>query len=90
MATVSVRQVRKAFGRNGFLASIDLPVAPRASSRVRRVHPGSRSAARPFEQVNLVLGVNGFTRHDERRYPLGMAVGAGQARLDEEPRAVLH
>jgi len=88
--TAAVRQVRKAFGRNGFLASIDLPVAPRGSSRVRRVHPGSRSAARPFEQVNLVLGVNGFTRHDERRYPLGVLNaalgGSTSSRLFQEVR----
>ena len=88
--TAVVRQVRKAFGRNGFLASTELPAVPRARSSVRRVHPGSLSAARPFEQVNLVLGVNGLTRHDERRYALGVLNaalgGSTSSRLFQEVR----
>ncbi|QBR94149.1 M16 family metallopeptidase [Nocardioides euryhalodurans] len=88
--TTVVRQVRKAFGRNGFLAGGDLPAVPRASSRVRRVHGGRTSAERPFEQVNLVLGVNGLTRHDERRYALGVLNaalgGSTSSRLFQEVR----
>ena len=88
--TAVVRLVRKAFGRNGFLAGQETPVVPRATSRVRRVQPGARSVVRPFEQVNLVLGVNGFTRYDERRYALGVlntALGGGtSSRLFQEVR----
>jgi len=88
-ATV-VRLVRKAFGRNGFLSRDEAPVVPLATSRVRKVHPGSSSVTRPFEQVNLVLGVNGITRYDERRYALGVlntALGGGtSSRLFQEVR----
>ena len=88
--TAVVRQVRKAFGRNGFLASSEPPAVPRTSSRVRRVHAGQSSTERPFEQVNLVLGVNGFTRHDERRYALGVLNatlgGSTSSRLFQEVR----
>ena len=88
--TAVVRLVRRAFGRNGFLARDEAPVVHRQTSRTRRVHPGSASVSRPFEQVNLVLGVNGLTRHDERRYALGVlntALGGGtSSRLFQEVR----
>ncbi|MGZ5401392.1 MAG: M16 family metallopeptidase [Nocardioides sp.] len=88
-ATV-VRLVRKAFGRNGFLSRDEAPVVPLSTSRVRKVHPGTSSVTRPFEQVNLVLGVNGLTRFDERRYALGVlntALGGGtSSRLFQEVR----
>jgi predicted Zn-dependent peptidase len=45
---------------------------------------------RPFEQVNVVLGVNGLARNDHRRYALGVlnaAVGGGpSSRLFQEVR----
>jgi predicted Zn-dependent peptidase len=45
---------------------------------------------RPFEQVNVLLGVNGLARNDERRYALGVlnaAVGGGpSSRLFQEVR----
>jgi len=88
--TAVVRVVRKAFDRNGFLSRDESPVVPRSTSRVRKVHPGSSSVTRPFEQVNLVLGVNGFTRYDDRRYALGVlntALGGGtSSRLFQEVR----
>jgi predicted Zn-dependent peptidase len=88
-ATV-VRQVRKAFGRNEFLSSDESPVAPRTGGRLRRVHPGTLEARRPFEQVNLVLGVNGIPRNDDRRFALGVlntALGGGtSSRLFQEVR----
>ncbi len=88
--TAVVRQVRKAFGRNGFLASHEAPSVPRAGSRVRRVHAGTSTAQRPFEQVNVVIGVNGITRHDERRYALGVLNaalgGSTSSRLFQEVR----
>ena len=72
--TAVVRLVRRSFGRNGFLARDEAPVVPRTTAgRARKVHPGASSVTRPFEQVNLVLGVNGFTRHDDRRYALDCA-----------------
>jgi predicted Zn-dependent peptidase len=87
----AVRQVRRAFAGGGFL---DRPaVAPlprRATGRFRRARPGSAVLARPFEQVNLALGVDGLVSNDERRYALGVlnaVVGAGtSSRLFQEVR----
>ncbi|QZY28065.1 M16 family metallopeptidase [Nocardioides coralli] len=85
-----VRDVQRAFARNGFLDREEPPVVPQSGVRVRRVHAGSSTVTRPLEQVNLVLGVNGFTRHDDRRYPLGVlnaALGGGtSSRLFQEVR----
>jgi predicted Zn-dependent peptidase len=85
-----VRQVRRAFGRNDFLSGDESPVLPRAVVRPRRVRPGTLTARRPLEQVNLVLGVNGMTRGDERRFALGVlntALGGGtSSRLFQEVR----
>ena len=51
---------------------------------------GQVVSTRPFEQVNLVLGVNGLVRTDERRYALGVlnaALGGGtSSRLFQEVR----
>jgi predicted Zn-dependent peptidase len=48
------------------------------------------SATRPFEQVNVVLGVQGLTRSDPRRYALGVlnaGLGGGSSsRLFQEVR----
>ncbi|CAM3292177.1 pitrilysin family protein [Nocardioides dubius] len=88
-ATV-VRQVRAAFGRQGFLAGDEAPVPPRITERARKVNPGVSSVTRPFEQVNLVLGVKGITRSDDRRFALGVlstAIGGGtSSRLFQEVR----
>ncbi len=85
-----VRQVRRAFGRNDFLDREETPAAPRAGDKARRVHPGVVTARRPFEQVNLVLGMNGLTRGDDRRFALGVlntALGGGtSSRLFQEVR----
>ena len=85
-----VRQVRKAFGRNDWLAGDEAPVPPRHGARTRRVAPGTVTATRPFEQVNVVLGVEGITRHDDRRFALGVlntALGGGtSSRLFQEVR----
>lgn len=84
-----VRQVRTAFGRNGWLDVVEAPVAPRRGSR-KRVAPGVIEASRPFEQVNLVLGMEGLRRDDERRFALGVlntALGGGtSSRLFQEVR----
>jgi predicted Zn-dependent peptidase len=54
------------------------------------VHAGTVTARRPLEQVNLVLGVNGLTRNDDRRFALGVlntALGGGtSSRLFQEVR----
>ncbi len=85
-----VRLVRKAFGRQGFLDSEAAPASGRTGSRARRVAPGVASAVRPLEQVNIVLGVNGLTRSDDRRFALGVlntALGGGtSSRLFQEVR----
>ena len=89
-ATV-VRQVGKAFARAGFLDDTDAaPLPMRRSGSLRRTTPGTLMLTRPFEQVNLVLGVNGLARTDERRYALGVlngALGGGtSSRLFQEIR----
>jgi predicted Zn-dependent peptidase len=88
--TTVVRQVRKAFSRNGFLSGTDTPVRPRLGERVRPVQSGEARTTRPFEQVNLVLGMNGVTRNDPRRFGLGVlttAIGGGtSSRLFQEVR----
>jgi predicted Zn-dependent peptidase len=89
-ATV-VRQVRKAFGRANFLADRSTrPLAVRRVERARKSAAGDVRASRPFEQVNLVLGVNGLVRTDDRRYALGVlnaALGGGtSSRLFQEIR----
>jgi predicted Zn-dependent peptidase len=86
-----VRQVRKAFSRNGFLDDADARPAPvRRGERARPTSSGDVVVARPFEQVNLVLGVNGLVRTDERRYTLGVlnaVLGGGtSSRLFQEVR----
>jgi len=87
--TALVRLVRAAFGRNGWLEGVDAPVEARHGSR-KRVRPGRLVAARPFEQVNVVLGMEGLRRDDERRFALGVlntALGGGtSSRLFQEVR----
>jgi predicted Zn-dependent peptidase len=89
-ATV-VRLVRKAFSRANFLADASArPLPPRRSAQARRTTPGEAFVSRPLEQVNLVLGVNGLVRTDDRRYALGVlnaALGGGtSSRLFQEVR----
>jgi len=89
-ATV-VRQVRKAFGRASFLVDLSMrPLAVRRGDRPKKSAAGQVVATRPFGQVNLILGVNGPARADERRYTLGVlnaALGGGpSSRLFQEVR----
>lgn len=87
-----VARVGEAFGRRGFLEVREAPVPPRTASRDVPVRPGRIEGTRPFEQVNMVLGVPGLTRRDERRYALGVlntALGGGtSSRLFQEVREV--
>jgi predicted Zn-dependent peptidase len=89
--TDAVRQVRRAFGRSGFLdGSSGRPLQPRLSSRIRPARAGEAHTTRPFEQVNQVLGVRGLVRSDVRRHALGVlnaALGGGSSsRLFQEVR----
>jgi predicted Zn-dependent peptidase len=89
--TAVVRQVRKAFSRAEFLGDNSVrPRAPRRPDRARRTTAGETTLTRPFEQVNMVLGVNGLVRTDERRYALGVlsaVLGGGtSSRLFQEVR----
>jgi predicted Zn-dependent peptidase len=85
-----VRLARRAFARNDFLAGSTPPVAARQAAKARRVGSGAVEATRQFEQVNVVLGVNGITRSDDRRFALGVlnaALGGGtSSRLFQEVR----
>jgi predicted Zn-dependent peptidase len=85
-----VRRVRRAFGRHGFLDGEAEPVEAVATTRSRRTHGGLATAYRAIEQVNVVLGVPGLTRSDDRRYALGVlnaALGGGtSSRLFQEVR----
>jgi predicted Zn-dependent peptidase len=85
-----VRQVREAFGRGAFLTGEEPPVRPVLSVTPRKVHAGTARATRPLEQVNLVLGMQGVTRSDPRRFALGVlntVLGGGSSsRLFQEVR----
>jgi predicted Zn-dependent peptidase len=84
------RLVRKAFARHDFLSQEASPVLPEVVLEPRRVSAGRLDRSRAFEQVNVVLGANGMTRHDPRRYALGVlnaALGGGtSSRLFQEVR----
>src|SRR5690606_13188464 len=67
-----VADVQQAFARNGFLEVDEEPVRSQTSVRARRPRPGEMRTIRQLEQVNLVLGVRGMTRTDERRFALGI------------------
>jgi predicted Zn-dependent peptidase len=66
------------------------PQPPRRCERLRKTSAGEIGLDRPFEQVNLVLGVNGLVRTDDRRYALGVlnaVLGGGtSSRLFQEIR----
>ena len=86
-----VRRVQRSFGRAEFLAGEAEPIRARhATGRRPRVHGGLVEAVRPFEQVNLVLGMEGTDRNDDRRFALGAlntALGGGtSSRLFQEVR----
>jgi predicted Zn-dependent peptidase len=84
-----VRQVRQAFGT--LLAGDVEPVPAREGGRAPRT-PASRLVVRrrPTEQANVVLGTFGVSRHDDRRFALGVlnnAFGGGMSsRLFQEVR----
>ncbi len=85
-----VRRARRAFSRNGFLEAGAGPAGPRVAARPRPMRPGEVSTTRPFEQVNVVLGMQGLTRSDPRRYALSVLNaalgGSSSSRLFQEVR----
>jgi predicted Zn-dependent peptidase len=86
-----VAMVRRCFAGNDFLSGEASPVPPRpVGDRRARSAGGTARAVRPFEQVNLVLGMEGPDRTDPSRYPLGVlntALGGGtSSRLFQEIR----
>jgi predicted Zn-dependent peptidase len=66
------------------------PAAPRLSSRAIEFEVGTVVRGRPTEQANIVCGVPGLSRHDDRRFALGVintALGGGMSsRLFQEIR----
>jgi predicted Zn-dependent peptidase len=89
-----VRLVKKAFATTGVaLSSEQRPTAPRIGTSPRRTAPGQGAAQvleRSTEQANLVLGMPGLSRSDDRRFALGVlnsALGGGMSsRLFQEVR----
>jgi len=88
-ATV-VRQVRRAFAAADLVGGETLPSSPRGGDRRTGSTGGVRVIRRTTEQANLVLGMPGVSRVDERRYALGVlnaALGGGMSsRLFQEVR----
>ena len=85
-----VRLVRKGFGAAGMLEGDATPAPARIGGRAPRVQGGVRLVPRSTEQANLVLGVPGMARTDDRRYALGVlnsVLGGGMSsRLFQEVR----
>ena len=89
-----VRLVKKAFATAGVtLAGDDRPAPPRAAVGARRALRRSddpQVLPRSTEQANLVLGMPGLSRSDDRRFALGVlnsALGGGMSsRLFQEIR----
>jgi predicted Zn-dependent peptidase len=84
-----VELVERSFARGGFLDGNAAPIPPRTGSPLV-VHAGEVRSTKPFEQVNLVLGMEGLWRDDKRRFALGVvnaALGGGtSSRLFQEIR----
>ena len=84
-----VRRVRRAFPVAPSSAQAR-PAAPRVGRTRRPRSGGVRLAARRTEQANVILGVPGLARTDERRFALGVlnaALGGGMSsRLFQEVR----
>lgn len=85
-----VASARRAFGRNDFLTGHEAPVLARVTTVAEPVTPGHAHVSRPLEQVNLVLGMQGLTRNDPRRFVLGVLTtvlgGGTSSRLFQEVR----
>jgi predicted Zn-dependent peptidase len=84
-----VRLVKKAFAGVAVDDSL-APARPRPERKAPSFSTGSVVRSRPTEQANIVCGVPGISRHDERRFALGVlnaALGGGMSsRLFQEVR----
>ena len=87
--TALVRLVKKAFADVTIDADV-APAAPRIGGRPPRFTASTSVVRRPTEQANLVLGMPGMHRLDDRRFALGVlnaALGGGMSsRLFQEVR----
>jgi predicted Zn-dependent peptidase len=85
-----VRQVKAALKGSGWLDGDAVPVGPRPVKRPASTLGDVRVIKRDTEQANLVLGVPGLARDDERRHVLGVlnaVLGGGMSsRLFQEVR----
>jgi predicted Zn-dependent peptidase len=85
-----VRLVRKALERAETWRADSAPGAPRKAGNPPRAHSGVSVHRRATEQANLVLGVPGLVRGDDRRFAMGVlnaALGGGMSsRLFQEVR----
>lgn len=89
--TAVVRDVRAAFERAGALSRDGAePAPPRSGKRALRAAGRVEVLERRTEQAHLVLGMPGVSRHDDRRWALGVlstALGGGMSsRLFQEIR----
>ncbi|MBI1378764.1 MAG: insulinase family protein [Frankiales bacterium] len=88
--TTVVRLVRRAFGDAGLLEGDAVPALPRAGEFRTRGAGDVRVLTKTTEQANVVLGVPGLARDDERRFALSVlnsALGGGMSsRLFQEIR----
>jgi predicted Zn-dependent peptidase len=84
-----VRLVKKAFA-NVAVDDSRAPAVPRVAGRSPGFVSGTIVRRRPTEQANIVCGVPGLPRHDDRRFTLGVlnaALGGGMSsRLFQEIR----
>ncbi|WP_127357926.1 M16 family metallopeptidase [Actinacidiphila soli] len=86
-----VREVRSAFESAGALRDPDAqPMPPRSGARTIRSNGHIELLDRRTEQAHVVLGMPGLSRHDDRRWALGVlntALGGGMSsRLFQEVR----
>jgi predicted Zn-dependent peptidase len=86
-----VRLTKAAFKAAGALGTEgDRPAGPRIGGKGIKAPGGVRLVSRPTEQANVLLGVPGLARTDERRYALDVlntALGGGMSsRLFQEVR----
>jgi predicted Zn-dependent peptidase len=86
-----VRQVKRAFAADGFLAERAKPSSVRNASPVKHRGLGEyRVMPKETEQAHVLLGMPGLSRTDERRFALGVlnaALGGGMSsRLFQEIR----
>jgi predicted Zn-dependent peptidase len=85
-----VQLVAAAYERAGALGGTSGPALPRIAGPGVELRSGVRVLDRPTEQANLVLGMTGVSRTDDRRFALGVlnaALGGGMSsRLFQEIR----